>query len=116
MSGLLIGFWLLCAVTSAIVASSKRRDGLGHFFGGLLLGPLWLLMLVGMSPGGRPCPSCRERIDPMARVCPNCRSDLSSEITGIAGNPKFWDDPMSLPVVGFAILVALFLLVKCSMP
>jgi hypothetical protein len=44
--GIIVGFWLVCAICSTILASYKNRSALGWFFVGLLCGPFGLLIAL----------------------------------------------------------------------
>lgn len=83
-------FWLLCAIFSAALASSKNRSGFGWFLLGLLFGPFGLLVAffpkVETSPLSasaeavreetRTCPFCAETIKYAANVCRFCNREL----------------------------------------
>lgn len=80
------GFWLICSVATAIVASSKGRST----FGWLILGFLFsfiALILVAVLPSQKVaprdpnapspdthvrCPDCREFVYKDARKCKHC--------------------------------------------
>jgi len=79
--------WIVCAILSAVVASSKGRSGFGWFLLGFFFGPLGLLAAIGISKaekptnapsqaGLRPCPICAEMIQPAAIKCRFCGSDV----------------------------------------
>ena len=80
MGDALLCGWVLLAVACAWIARTKRRDLVGHLLGGLLLGPLWLLVVVALPKAGDPCPSCREPIDPMATACPHCQRPIERRL------------------------------------
>ena len=72
--------WIVCGIGAALIASSKGRSALGWLLGGLLLGPIGLL-IVGFM--GRPapdestltkCPYCAEQKE--AKVCKHCGRDV----------------------------------------
>jgi len=89
---------LLFGVFSAVLASSKNRDGLGWFLIGLLFGPFGLLVaalpaaepraghwgdfaseygqLGGAAEANRKCPFCAEVIKAEAVVCRFCGHNL----------------------------------------
>jgi uncharacterized oligopeptide transporter (OPT) family protein len=85
---LLLIFWALCGIAAAMIASSKSRSVGGWFFGGLLFGPLGVLIVACLSPitttadeGGRPCPHCAETIKRAAVVCRFCGRDVEAQAT-----------------------------------
>lgn len=80
--------WLICGFAAAVVGWSKGRNGCLWFVGGVLLGPIGLLM-VGFMPKVEPkappappmriCPFCAEEVQLAAIVCKHCRRDLPQE-------------------------------------
>jgi hypothetical protein len=73
--------WILCAIFSAVMASSKNRSPEGWFLIGLFFGPFGLL--VALMPKVEPpvvstrsCPFCAEQIQLAAIVCKHCGRDL----------------------------------------
>lgn len=81
--------WIVCAILSAVVASSKGRSGFGWFLLGFFLGPLGLLAAIGVSKTEariysppqsalRPCPVCAEMIQPAAKKCRFCGTDVEA--------------------------------------
>jgi hypothetical protein len=75
--------WLLFAIFSAALASSKNRSAFGWFFCGLLLGPFGLLValfpkveLSAEERTTRPCPFCSQRIKREAKRCDSCNRNL----------------------------------------
>ena len=86
----LVGFWVLCAVITGIVAASRGRSGFGWFLLGLLIS-VFALILVALLPSQRPapldpnaprpdthvrCPDCKELVLNEARVCKHCGAKL----------------------------------------
>lgn len=83
-------FWLLCAIFSAALASSKNRSGFGWFLLGLLFGPFGLLVAFfprreqpsssalgeSITEETRTCPFCAETIRRAAKVCRFCNREL----------------------------------------
>lgn len=87
----IIAIWLVCAVVTAIIASSKGRSGGGWFFIGLILG-IFGIILIACMPSIRPqqvtfaatpagnapaqatkaCPDCGETVLAVANVCKHC--------------------------------------------
>ncbi len=90
--------WLLFALFSALIASSKNRSAFGWFLIGLFFGPFGLLVAalpaaeasdglvddlasgygepVGPAATSRKCPFCAETIKAEAVVCRFCSRDL----------------------------------------
>jgi hypothetical protein len=46
--------WFTLALLNAGLAQSKKRSGLGWFFGSLLIGPIATFLIVVMDPPERP--------------------------------------------------------------
>lgn len=80
----LLGFWFLCAIVSAVVASSKGRAAFGWFVLGCLIS-FFAIFLVAVLPTVKArdpnapspdthvrCPDCRELIYKDARKCKHC--------------------------------------------
>jgi len=81
--------WMLCAIFSAVIASSKRRSSGGWFVLGFLFGP-FALISVGLMPALREetkpatpnatdlrkCPQCAEMIKREAKKCRYCGSEI----------------------------------------
>lgn len=71
-----IGFWIVCGVAGAIIAS-RHNSGVAGFFLGILLGPIGVIAAFALD-GRRKCPQCASRMNDGAKVCPQCRSALSA--------------------------------------
>lgn len=103
---LVVIFWVLCGIGSAIVAASKGRSGCGWLILGFALGPIGLLMSAGMSnlkhtaaieqlkrarrteaAPLRPCPVCAEQIQPGAIKCRFCGADVAPIVVAPASPP-----------------------------
>ena len=74
-------FWLLLGVLLGVDAARKRGFSVvAGVLGGLLLGPLAVLMYfvsgVSRSDRRQQCPQCAEFIKAEARICKHCRHDL----------------------------------------
>lgn len=72
---LLLLFWALFALVGLAAAQRKGFPPVAGVIGGLLLGPLAVLMFL-ISPSKRKCPHCAEWVKKDARVCPHCQRDL----------------------------------------
>lgn len=42
--------WIICGIGAAIIAGSKNRSAIGWLFGGILLGPIGILIVGFMPP------------------------------------------------------------------
>lgn len=79
-----VAIWLGCGVITAIIASSKGRNGFGWLIIGCILG-IFGIILAAVLPSIQTaradevvplalakCPDCAEFIQPEARVCKHC--------------------------------------------
>ncbi len=68
-------FWIVGSFLVGVLASSRKRSGVGAFFASLILSPLIIgLYVLALGRAGAVCPSCREKIDLEATICPHCRT------------------------------------------
>ena len=74
--------WIVCGIGAAAIASSKGRSAGAWFLGGLLLGPIGLLIVGFMGAPApsvssvRKCPFCAETILREAKVCKHCGREV----------------------------------------
>lgn len=86
----LLGLWIICGIGAGMIGAAKRARGCSWMLAGFLLGPIGLLIAIGMPRDEaalqresvmlgelRACPSCAELIRPAAVVCRYCGADLS---------------------------------------
>lgn len=89
--------WFVCAVVTAIIASSRGRNGFGWFLLGCIFG-IFAVILVAALPSQKAvpivvegevataathvrCPSCKGLVRKDAVVCLHCRKDLTPDTT-----------------------------------
>lgn len=79
----LLFLWIVCAIVTAIIASSKGRSGFGWFILGFLLSLIALLLVIVLPSKKRDpnapspethvrCPDCREFVYKDASKCKHC--------------------------------------------
>ena len=73
MDIMILFFWCLFALVGVAAAQRKGFSPVAGLIGGLLLGPLSVLLFF-VSSSKRKCPKCAEWISKEATVCPKCRS------------------------------------------
>lgn len=71
-------FAVLGALIGAAAASIRNFSIVWGVLGGLLLGPLAVLLFLVKGTERRQCPFCRESVIAEATVCKHCRSSLSA--------------------------------------
>ena len=82
--------WIVCGIGAAAIASSKGRSAGAWFLGGLLLGPIGLLIVGFMGAPApsvssvRKCPFCAETILREAKVCKH----MPGNAAGAMNSPK----------------------------
>ncbi len=75
---MIIIFWALFGALIGVAAAQRRGfSTAGGIIGGLLLGPLAILMFFA-SGHRKKCPQCAEWVQKKAKLCPHCKSDLSA--------------------------------------
>lgn len=77
MEIIVIPVWLICGIVAALIYQSKGRSGVSGCLGGVILGPIGLLLAIASSDARRKCPHCAERIQKDAKVCPHCQRDVT---------------------------------------
>lgn len=92
MLGLFWGAWFVCAIFTAVIASSRGRNGFGWFLLGALFGIFALIAAAAMpvvekAPGERQppstglnplivCPGCGVYVERGIAQCPKCQRQL----------------------------------------
>ena len=69
--------WLVCGVIAAKIGSTKG-ESTGGFIAGFFLGPLGIILALVSKGNRKPCPFCRESVNPEASVCPHCQKEIST--------------------------------------
>ncbi len=68
---MIIAAWLFFGLIGLAIGLKKGLNPAMAIIGGILLGPLSLLMLF-VTPEGKKCPKCAEMIKKEASVCKHC--------------------------------------------
>lgn len=81
--------WFACGIGAGMIGAEKRAGGCGWAIAGFLLGPIGLLIAIGMPKNDeaierraaergerRACPQCAELVRPAAVVCRFCGANL----------------------------------------
>jgi hypothetical protein len=68
--------WLICGIVAAGIYMSKDRSPVGAFIGGLILGPIAVLLALLTPHSGKKCPACAEYVQRAATVCKHCGKTL----------------------------------------
>ena len=61
--------WLIFGLLSAMIGSNRGGNGCLYFIGGVLLGPIGLILAFFE---GKKCPQCGKKISNDAKLCPYC--------------------------------------------
>lgn len=91
-----IVFWVICGLIAAALYQSRGRSGVTGFLGGLLLGPIGILLAL-VTPVDKAavarqaraeesaklargemkkCPYCAELVKPEAKICRYCGKEI----------------------------------------
>lgn len=77
--------WIAIAVFTGVVASSKKRSGIGWFLIGLVFSLLALIAVGLMGPpdelnrtNAKTCPKCAEKVRVEAVTCRHCGHEFSA--------------------------------------
>lgn len=87
---ILFGFWIVCGIGAAFVASSRGASGCLWMFLGFLLGPIGLAMAFAAESKYK-CPRCQSNIKEGTTRCPHCQVELRPVVA-----PKGYDRPIIL--------------------
>ena len=87
--------WLLCGLICTVIAGAKGRSSFGHFFIGVLFGPLGVILSLVMPKNTdrleklalnagdlKKCPQCAEIVKSEAIKCKHCLSELPQPKVG----------------------------------
>jgi len=73
--------WIIFGVIAGYVYQHKGYSQTTGFLGGLILGPIGVILAI-LSPSRlKKCPYCGEFIRPEAKVCRYCGRDLTEEVS-----------------------------------
>ena len=77
-------FWIVLGALIGVAAAQRKGFSVvGGIIGGMLLGPLAVLMFAVSGVGGKPttrkCPHCAEWVQAAAKVCKHCHRDIPPE-------------------------------------
>lgn len=110
-------FWLICGLIAGSIYRRRGRSQLAGWFGGLIFGPLGIILALASSPDHvaleekereleveklrrgelKKCPYCAELVKPEARVCRHCGRDLISGSPSLASAPVPQPPPIPKP-------------------
>lgn len=72
----LFGWWIVCAIISAIIGATKGELLTGLFWG-FILGPIGIVItIVRRGDAYDECPYCVEPVRKGAVKCPHCKSRI----------------------------------------
>jgi hypothetical protein len=113
--------WIICGIATAVIASSKGRDGCGWGILGFLLGPIGILMAIGIAAVSddhralatgelRKCPFCAELIRREAIKCRFCGSEIHAEVASRPPQSSAPAETSEEPTSSSAVVPAIIIL------